>query len=791
MILTDFKIALRNILHNKVQSAISILGLGIGLGSIIVLMALIIHEKSFDRFIPDHSNVYKIIFGNYPGTQYPLAEEMKKDFPEIKDFFRIMQANIVQVRNPKGNEYGRNQEFAFSDTSIYRILGIRIIAGTPANSINEVAISEKTAKKFFGSRTALGQILKVKLNNEFIPLNVSGVYKDFPANSTLYPDFLADIHLSETLFGSAVTAYGEYGKGISTALNWNRPAFYSYVILDKNADTKALIAKMQKYRELITEPFYKDWEYHLQSATEIYLGSDRYLEGYRFFRAADSNELKYYWSIAFLILLISVTNYIFLTRAVTSDRLRELGARKVLGASTKTLRGQIIVESNLITIMSLVPASFVIDPGMKLINSALNKTLSYEIFSNPLMLLFLFSTVILIGTFSGLLIGHNISRIPAMALLSGNSSEKFGSKRWDHSFLLFHFSIYIILVVSVITVAKQVRYSMTSYQGINADKILVSELNSPRLKAGFTTICSEISQVPGVNKIAGSSFIPLFTPYAPITLANQEGERVRFEGLVIGEGMAEMLGMELIEGSTFGPYQTSDIEVLFNETSAKKYNIKTGDKYMGAFRVRGIVRDFNSHSLHTPIEPMVILQQNPAKMGYLAIKTDGTNDKEIIKRLGEIYNQIDPDEILDARYITEQMKYFYSHEKNQADIMGAFSILATVLAIMGLFGIALISIARKTREIGLRKVHGASVFEVLYMLDKEFLGWVLMSIIIGIPISYYIMLHWQKQFAYKSGLSWWIFVLAGISAILIALITVSFQSWRAATRNPVEALRHE
>jgi putative ABC transport system permease protein len=188
---------------------------------------------------------------------------------------------------------------------------------------------------------------------------------------------------------------------------------------------------------------------------------------------------------------------------------------------------------------------------------------------------------------------------------------------------------------------------------------------------------------------------------------------------------------------------------------------------------------------------MVILQQNPAKMGLLAIKTDGTNDTEIIKKIREIYNQIDPDEIFDVQYITENMKNLYSHEKNQASIMGAFSILATVLAIMGLFGITLITIARKTKEIGLRKVNGATIAQIIVLLNRDFVRWVFVSFIIGIPVLFYIMSHWQNRFAYKTDLSWWIFAIAGISAILVAVLTISWQSWRAATRNPVEALRYE
>lgn len=790
MITTDLKIAVRNILCNKIQSSISILGLGIGLGSIIVLMALIVHETSFDKSVPDYRNVYRVIWGPNCLTAYPLANEIKKDFPEVKDFFRINQANNIQVRNLKG-ESGNNQEFAFADSSIYRILGVNLIAGIPAKSLSEVAISEKTALKFFGNRSPVGEILRVKINNDFIPLSVSGIYKDFNANSTLYPDFIAETKLVEVLIGQYTSSLGEYGESISTSLTWDMPIFYTYLVLDKNSDREALSSKMQKYSEVMKNEGAKKLKYDLQPVTDIYLKSDAYLAGFRAFRAGNANELKYYWAISFLILMISITNYIFLTRGAASGRLRELGTRKVLGASPKIIRRQILVESNLITILSLIPASFVIDSGISLINNSMNRTLTIDVFSNPIMWLLLISVVIFTGTLSGLSIGYSISRVPTLMLVSGKVSDKSRSRRWDYSYLILHFSIYIILVASVISVSKQVRYSTTNIRGIDPKNVLITWLKSPGLKASFPAICSEMEKVPGVEKVGGSSFIPFFSPYIPVTLANPEGEKVTFDGLIMGEGMTEVLGMKILDGSPFGKFNLATGEALFNESSAKKFNLKVGDIYLNAFHVRGIVKDFHSHSFRTLIQPMVIIQQNPAKMELLVIKTNGRTDVAVIKKLRELYNQIAPDEIFSVRYLTDEIKDIYTPEKNQAKIMEAFSFLATALAIMGLFGIALLSVARKTKEIGLRKVNGASVNEVIYLLNKDFIRWVIVSLIIGIPVSIYVMSNWQNRFAYKTELSWWIFAAAAISAILIAVLTVSWQSWRAATRNPVEALRYE
>jgi putative ABC transport system permease protein len=790
MITSDFKIAVRNITRNKVQSIISILGLGIGLGSIILLMALIVHEKSFDTFIPDYHNVFRVTWGQSSYTQYPLAEEMRKDFPEVKDYFRYYQANEIQLRNPKG-DLVRDNYFGFSDTTIFRILGIKLIAGLPAKAFTEVAISEKMALKYFAGYSPLGAILPVKLNDSIYNLSICGIYKDFPANSTLYPQFIANIKLSETMFSQFRKSLGDFGSGIVTTFNWDNPTFFTYLVTEDKADISGLTLKMGRYSERLKDARSKELKYNLQPVTEIYQGSGRLTSGRESFRTGNANEMKYYWSISFLILLISVTNYIFLTRAATSDRLRELGTRKVLGASRGILRKQIILESTLVTLLSLIPASFVIDSGMDFINSTLNRTLTSEVFSNPVMWLLLISVVIFTGTISGYIIGYNISRIPSLILLSGKTSEISRPKRWDYSFLVFHFSIYVILVVSVIAVSKQIKYSMTSYKGINPKNIIVTDLNTKGLKSGFTAICDEMRKMPGVTKVAGGSYIPPFGNYLPINLANPEGERTRFDGLIMGEGMTELLDIEVIDGSSFGPYKPSPLEVLINESSARKYNLKAGDNYLNAFHIRGVVRDFHAHSLHTLIQPMAILQQNPSRMNLVAIKTDGKNDKAIIIRLRELFNQISPDEIFEVRYLTDEVSNFYTYEKNQAKLIGAFSFLATVLAVMGLFGIALISIARKTKEIGLRKVNGASVPEVLYLLNKGFVRWVLVALLIGIPVSYYLMAGWQNRFAYKTELSWWIFVVAGLSAIIVAVLTVSWQSWKAATKNPVEALRYE
>ncbi len=788
MFSSDIRSAIRNILRNRVKSVISIIGLGIGLGCIIVLTALIIHERSFDKFIPDHKNVYRIILGNSSQTNYPLAEAMAREFPEVRDFFRYYQSGSILIRNSK-NEIVRENDLGFADKSIYRILGIKFISGTPAVSKGEIAISEESAKKYFRDISPIGKVIHIKFTDGFTALSVSGIYEDFPANSTLHPSMIADIKLSEKMFLQFQKSLGEYGREEQSELGWIHSDFYSCLVLQRNADLDKVTQGMEKYKEFFTVENEDELHFSLQPVTDIYLGSQD-ITGNYFLRRGNPEDLKYYEIISIFILVISIANYIFLARAGVSERTHELGTRKVFGASFGNIRKLILVESNLIVVLSLIPAIFIIDFGMDFINTTLNKTMSGQVFLNPVLWCILILIVVFTGTVSGWLIGFRYSRIPVMKLITALNLTSGRTGRWNYSFLVLHFAIYIILVSSVMAVSKQIHYSLTGYQGFNPENILVTDLNTDELKNSYRSISEELKRVPGIINVAGGTFIPPFNAFLPVNLATHEGEKVRLDGLIMGEGMPEVLGMEIIEGSSFGPYKPGPPEVLLNESAAKEHNVRAGERLL-AFNIRGILRDFHAHSMHSLIRPMVILPQNPERMGLIAIKTDGKNDEAVINKLRELYSTISPDEIFETRYLTDDLDLFYQSEKDQLRIIGAFTLIATILSIMGLFGISLMSITKRFKEIGIRKVNGASINRLLQMLNIQFIKWVLVSAVISVPVSIWLISKWMERFAYKTEVSWWIFVVAAISAVIVAVMTISWQSWRAATRNPVEALRYE
>jgi putative ABC transport system permease protein len=564
--------------------------------------------------------------------------------------------------------------------------------------------------------------------------------------------------------------------------------FLTYFVLSENSVPESVEDKLAKYKEFIKIENINELEFDLQPVTKIYFGSQELQANY-YLRQGNPDELLYYEVISIAILMISLANYVLLTRAGVVQRVINLGTRKAFGASHGKIRRLIIFESLMVVLISLIPASFIIDFGIGLVNTSLNKTLSASIFLNPVLWLLLVVMVLLTGLLAGWLIGRFYSNVPALDLICGKTGN--GRRgRFNYSFLILHFTLYMVFAAGILGISKQIRFSKSEYKGMDPRNILVTELTSENLMKSFNTLKNEMEQIPGVLKVSGGSYIPPFGNQLPITLADVSGDKIRFDGLIMGEGLTELLGIEIIDGHPFGPYKEGLYEVLINETAAKKHNVKAGEKLL-AFNVIGIVKDFNAHSMHVDISDLVILQQNPQMITQMVIKTDGRNDEVIKARLRQLFNQISPDEIFETGYLTDRIDYFYAREVNQVRIIGAFGTLAAVLSVMGLFGISVISISRRRKEIGLRKVNGAATHEVLFMVNADFLKWVAVAFILSVPISIFLLNKWLERFAFKTELSWWIFAAAGLSAVVIAILTVSWQSLRAARSNPVEALRHE
>lgn len=785
----NLKIAIKSIQNNQVQSLVSVLGLGIGLGSIILILMLYMHENSFDRYIPENDQVYRVLHGANSSTPFILGETAKNDIPSIDQIFRYYQSGEFEIRQ-NGNDIIEEQRFACSDASIFNLLGIEFIIGKTAESRNEVAISETMARKYYPNGDAMNKTIEARLNNEFINLTVCGIFKDFPSNSSLAPNFVSHTDLIDEFLGTFNKRLGEYGSVVETfKTNWERDVCITYLKINAQSNVEDVTEQLQKYKQRFEGESKKEQAFSLQAATDVYLQSEEISDVYS--RRGNANELKYYIAIALFILIISIFNYIFLTKAKMEGRLKEFGVKKALGAYTSSIRKQMLFEANIISFLSLLPAIFVIMLGIPFINSTLGRNLDSQILSVWYTIPLLALIPLLTGSFSGFIVGIKISRISPVLLLNKRNSSLPKTKQWSNSFLSFHFAIFIILVVGVLVLKKQINYSLTNFTAINPENVMICELNTPELAQKFSVIDNHVKQLPGVIRTAGSSFIPPYNWTLPVRLKNPENnESIVFDGLIMGKGMMELLNIELLEGDFFGEYNENQHQFIFNESAALMYHLKAGELFNG-FHIQGIVKDFTAHTMHSLIKPMVIIQQHPEKMSLFAIKTTGETDEEIVASITQLFKEISPDKMVSIFTLQEQINHFYDREQNQAKLISAFSLLAIVLTIMGLFGMVLNTVAKKTKEIGIRKVNGAKISEILIMLNIDFLRWVALGYVIACPIAWYAMNRWLENFAYKTTLSWWIFVLAGALALGIAILTVSWQSWKAATRNPVEALRYE
>ncbi|MGZ2369175.1 ABC transporter permease [Ancylomarina sp. YFZ004] len=784
----NLKLSIRSILKNKVQSIISILGLGIGLGCVFLLLLLYIHENSFDRSIPQKENLYRVIRGNDCSTTYPLGNTIKTELPLVNSFFRIHQENQIELINTN-NVLLKEDNFACADSSIYKSLGIKILNGRVSESVNEICVSSSIADKYFAKEDPISQILNVKVGDQFCNLSICGVYRDFPAYSSLHPNFIGHIDLIDKFSSHKRKKWGHYTSSNPNFKDWNHFDLHTYIRLNSNANPEQVEQSLQAYKNRTTDEKIKDLDYHLQAVSDIYLHSND-LNGNFYTRNGNPSELIYFLMISSLILFIAIVNYVFLTKAKIEIRIKDLGIQKAMGASSLHIFKQVLLESNLLAIISLIPASLIVIFGIPFLNTTLNRTLSIDIFTLWQSYFVLILVVLITGSMAGLLIGFRISKISSVLLIKGKLIKSIKRKQWANSFLIVHFTIFVLLVVGVISIKKQLDFAQTGSKNIDTENIIVCELNSEEISNQFQMINNEVRKIPGVLKVAGSSFIPPFKDFLPVNM-RCEDESVRFDGLIMGKGMIDLLGLELVDGEGLGDFHDNRNEMVFNESAAKEHNLKVGSLFNGAFLVRGIVKDFNAHSFHEKIRPMVILQQDPKKLYLLAVKTTENSHKTVQNKLDQFFKKIAPDKIIKIYSLQDQINQFYYKEEQQVKIISAFSLLAITLSIMGLLGMVLNAISLKRKEIGIRKVNGAKTIEIIRMINLDFMKWVIIAFVLACPIAWFTMHKWLENFAYKTELNWWIFALAGLIAMGIALLTVSVQSWRAATRNPVESLRYE
>ncbi|HEX2937141.1 MAG TPA: FtsX-like permease family protein [Bacteroidales bacterium] len=781
------KQSFRQLVTRKYSSFIQIIGLGIGLGCVILMLTYILHEYSFDKYHANSPRIYRVVYDQDCSTPCPLGEAFKAEIPGIKGYFRIHDVGNAQIK--KNNEFIKEENFLLADSSVFSILDIPIVAGhknTFFTNPESIVISDKVANKYFEGQNPVGKTLEVNIAGTLKLCTVTGVYRHFPSNSSLHPDFIGNIELAMLSLGSATMYFSNTEKKEDNLSgSWEQRGMQTFIltsgktsIADIEAKGTAIFQSRQKNKD--------QGKVHLQPFNEMYFNS---VELWNIGSLLTSNisSIKLFEGIAILILVIACFNYILLSTAETQSQMKEIACRKVIGATRTQIAAKIYMHAITLSMISLLPAILFVNITIPWFNRLFDKNIDFSLFSQPVYLLSMLGVTILSSLIGGSYIVLYIRRLTPVNLLK----PALNKTKSMHSggIVAFQFVAFILLVCATAIMMKQIRFSQTMNQGFSSKNMLIFKLDNMELRNNVAVLKSKLLSNSHVQGVATSAFTPPGQSIVNLNIGMHGTEPIKEEGMFLGAGLIELLNIPFVDGQSFADGEDGSHNLIINEMAAKKYKVKAGD-LLGTFKVRGILKNFHVHSLHTAIQPLLIIRNVETNCFELAVKTDG-NNAEVAAFAKQVWNEVMPTALFNYQLLDDRISTFYNKERKQAQTVFFFSSLAIFLAIIGLMGYVAIITLKRTKEIGVRRVNGATVAEILAMLNKDFIKWVAIAFIIATPIAWYAMHQWLQNFAYKTELSWWVFALAGVLALAVALLTVSWQSWRAATRNPVESLRYE
>ena len=809
MIQNYMKTAWRNLVKNKAFSLINILGLSTGLCCFLLILLFVQDELHFDHFNQKADRTYrvysKIRFGG-TNLEFPLASDMmgealKKDYPAVEQYTRIYTSNgLKQIK--KGNLFITEQHVAHVDSTFFDVFTFPAVSGITENALdqpNTVVITESAAKKYFGTTDAVGRLLETTEKGKTL-YKVTAVIRDMPENSHFHFDFLFSMK-------NVDYKWGQY-------LSHN---FYTYVVLKPGADYKSLENNLSQYIDKYVVPQAKAYmqinsmeefrkagnkmEYTLMPLKKIHL----YSAGQYELEPGGNMQYVYIFSaVAVFILLIACINFMNLTTARSAKRAREVGIRKVLGTRRKDLVFQFLAETTLMVVISLVIAifaSFLIIPGF---NVLANKAIKPSLIFSPMILPWIIALPFTVGLLAGLYPAFFLSRFRPIEVLKGK--WKLGTKNGGglrSLLVVFQFSTSIILIMGTLVIYRQLHYIQTKDLGYNKDQVVIIN-NAGGLKENLNAFKTELLKTPGVLNASVSNFLPImssrsdqsFSTNSVMTATNGFNMQTWY----VDDQYLQTMGIQLLKGRNFYHSAVSDSNaVIINQTSAratgyadplgKQIYTSNDGKTMISFTIIGVIKDFNYESLKQPVGPLsLFLSKGPAAISF---RVNPAEMKTFLAKSETLWKQIAPSMPFSYQFMDEAFAQMYRSEQRVGKIAFLFAVLAIVIASLGLFGLATFMAEQRMKEIGIRKVLGASVQRIVGLMTREFVKLVCISFVIAAPLAWWAMNNWLDDFAYRIHIAWWMLVVSALLALAVALITVGIQAFRAAIVNPAESLKTE
>ena len=729
----------------------------------------------------------------------PVAQTMKTDFPEVQEATRIRDYGTPRLIY--GDKSFKEDAFAFVDSNFFQVFTLPLIEGDAKTALlepNTIVITKSLAHKYFGNEDPMGKVISFK-DGANVPCKVTGVIDKVPVNS----------HFHFEIFASMA------GLPESREPTWMSSNFYTYLVLPVGYDYKKLEAKLPKVVDKYMGPQMlqamhvtladfrrkgNDLSFHLQPVTDIHLHSNFAND---LSPAGDIRYVYIFGAIALFMLLIACINFMNLSTAGASKRAREVGIRKVLGSMKLALVRQFLLESVLITAIALLLAIVFMYMALPVFNKLAGQSLTLQIADHPLLLPGLLLFVLLVGIMAGSYPAFYLSSFKPVAVLKGKFTSGKRSIGLRSGLVIFQFFISIILIVSTTVVYKQLSFIQHKKLGYDKNQVMVLP-DTWMLGKNEAIFRRQLLNDPRIANVSNSGFLPAgpsnnnnFFVY-PGENPNQMVKTLRYE---VDENYIPTLGIKLVTGRNFSKGLTSDSSgIILNETAAKVFgwgenasgHIISTTKHSGeivSYNVIGIVKDFHFKSLHELISPLVMVLSPNA--GTMVVKLKTKDIEGLLAVIKKRWTDYGAEEPLAYSFLDDRFNNTYESEQKTGLILGIFAGLTIFVACLGLFGLAMFTAEQRTKEIGIRKVLGASVIQVTQMLSKEFIKLVLIASLIAFPAAWWAMNKWLQSFAYRINIIWWVFVVAGLTAIIIALITISFQAIKAAIANPVKSLRTE
>ncbi len=780
-------VTVRNLKKNSTYSLLNIIGLAVGMTAFILIALYVQYELRFDKYHENADRIYRVVREERAFTPAPLGPSLKEKIPEVESAARILRRNKTLISYEQ--KHFLEEEFYWVDPETFDIFSIPFICGDPETALNDpsaIVLSQRTAKKYFGNSDPMGKVLTVSERYEF---KVAGVFNDMPSNSHFVMD--------------AVVPYETYFRITTNDItSWRSNFSYTYFLLRKGAEPEVMENKISPVIEIpllkaagIKEPYPK--VYSIQSVTEIHLNSHLMQE------VGVNNDMKYiilFSSIAFLILFIACINYMNLTTARSLRRGKEVGMRKVVGAQKGQLIVQFLGESVAMAVLATIFSIMIVLVALPAFNSLVERQLSLNPIQNPQLFLGLFFVTLFVGLFAGSYPAMRMSGFRPISVLGGAFTRSAKGSSLRNVLVLVQFSITIFLIICSIAVREQLKFIKTVDMGYTKEQIITLPVRGRSARQNIQSIKTELLQYSDITAVSTSARLP--NNIDTFTSRNWTGLNLE-EPIPIYYNTADydfidLYGMQIVQGRNFSRDFPSDETgaFLINETAVKvaEWESPIGRKFTHwsgeTGEIVGVIKDFHLRSLHSPIEPLYVFL-NTRNFSNISIKIKSVNIPATIDHVEGIMKKFAPSTPFSYSFFDEVFERAYFTEQRMGRVFGAFAILAIFIACLGLFGLTVFAAEQRTKEIGIRKVLGASDSKIFLLLSKEFIRWVFLANLIAWPIAYFAMNKWLQNFAYRIHIGIVAFLISGGTALLIAYFTVSYQSIKSARANPVNSLRYE